>query len=103
MAETKKVVFKTTGPHAGKTVRLGANQQYPFVDGKCELECTEDDAKKHAHVLKKYYGVVRIKPKGAEPTVEDTLPTEDEVDQDGEDTVPDPDAKPAGKGKGKKG
>ena len=82
MAEVKKVVFKATGPHKDKDVNLGSGGQYKFVKGKCVLECNEDDAKKHAHILKKYYGCVRVKPKGedATPTPEDLLPDESEVD-----------------------
>jgi hypothetical protein len=84
MSEPKAVKFKLVGPNKGKTVKLGANKQYHFVNGVLEFECQEDDAKKHAHILKKYYSAVRVKPEGHEEPApsEDLLPDADDVGED---------------------
>lgn len=61
-SEVKEVKFKLVGANEGKTLNLGANKQYKFVKGVCTLECNESDAKKHAHILGKFYSAKRVRP-----------------------------------------
>jgi hypothetical protein len=72
------VKFKIVGSQAGADVNLGANGQYQFVKGICEIDCTLEDAKKHQHILGKFYSAKRVRSK-ADPA---PTPDIDEVDED---------------------
>lgn len=58
-SEVSKHTFKLQ-EKTPRTVKLMG--KYQFVDGKCTIECSAADAKKHAHLLGKYYNAKRVRP-----------------------------------------
>ena len=58
-SSVSKHTFKLQEKEPRTVVLMG---KYQFVDGKCTIECSADDAKKHAHLLGKYYNAKRVRP-----------------------------------------
>jgi len=65
--------FKLVGTNAGKDVRLGANGQYVFKKGICTIECGLEDAKRHQHILGKFYSAKRVRSNAEIGTVDDEV------------------------------
>ena len=73
MATLPTYTFQLVGALKGKTVDLGPNKEYKFKDGKMTIQCSHEDLKCHANVLKRYYSAKLVKeaPAAEDPGSED--------------------------------